>query len=678
MRYTIFLTVLVTIFGMTSMWLAGVPLNLAAAAVFFGFALLSLWLGQICFISICKLDIKLGAVSGCFALGAVLLSVCLSILVAIFSIPLWVSAGACAAVTISLWFWLKPRELESNVGEEVALTLFSVVLLLLLASPIASPVILQQTGILPIWVDYYIHGATIYNFSSSFLLGQDMTIAGASRMFYHYGPFMLSALIQSATSISGLTASTSVLLPIGILIAMFGGVSLALSLGGLPLAFLSFLALIAVPGPETFGVKSGWFDFNWLLIASPGSGYAIGLGCVLLMLAHNVANSTQPKSQYWKILVLIFVGAAALILTRVHIFLLITPVLAAYIWLTWSSFMRRIAFIMACAGVIIIIAIFTFSESATSVWLDISQPHIYFSNVMNFSQYYGDLKASLGTNNFGLLLAFDLLITIGSTFGYWTILLPLLFGLTLWRRRLEHFDLVLPLLLITYIFLILFTPAGGNGDVTEYKHRHFVLIYILSTIIATHLFLRLIPNLSNNRGLTVAAAIGSLGCGLFMSGRMIDKPDLKVMPWADTFHNASITKNVPRAADYLSSHSNFGDLFALSTKHARNSFGPLTEIISLSGVPAYLGRTPIHSARSECMAATISLRLTILKNIEESKNWSEAREILRLHGIRWYLTFSNEAPLWSDGPGAKVLSLPGISIYDSEAAIQTKNLSIKC
>ena len=44
---------------------------------------------------------------------------------------------------------------------------------------------------LPIWSDYFIHGVTIASFGSPFSSGVDMELAGVSRAFYHYAPFMI-------------------------------------------------------------------------------------------------------------------------------------------------------------------------------------------------------------------------------------------------------------------------------------------------------------------------------------------------------------------------------------------------------------------------------------------------------------------------------------------------------
>ena len=77
-------------------------------------------------------------------------------------------------------------------------------------------------GVLPIWNDYFIHGVTIASFGSPFATGGDMELAGVSRGFYHYAPFMIPAAFQAVSGMSGLALSTSLLLPLGLLIAAFG------------------------------------------------------------------------------------------------------------------------------------------------------------------------------------------------------------------------------------------------------------------------------------------------------------------------------------------------------------------------------------------------------------------------------------------------------------------------
>lgn len=678
MRYTIFLATLVMLFGLTSLWLAGVPPRLEAASILFGFAWLSVWTGQLCLNQIVKLNAMNGLGPGCFAIGAVLNSAVLSVVVTFVGMPLWVSAASCSAIVVWLWIWLRPDELSTKPVEEFALVVFAAALLLVLHSPISSPTMLAQTGQLPIWSDYYIHGVTIYNFSSPLLQGQDMTSIGFDRVFYHYGPFMLSALMQSAIGASGLTMSTAVLLPMGLLIAMMGGVALALYLEGMSTAFVAFLALLAIPGPEAFGIHSGWFDFDWLLIAAPGSGYAIGFACVLLMIAHHIAKADPPKIHLWRVVLFLAVGCSALILTRVQMFVLLAPVLPAYIGLTWSRSIRNLGLILVSIGVSGAALVVAFSENVRSAWLEFSQPHIYLARALNWSRDFGGLKAYLVDLSFSSKLFLELCIVLGTTLGVWTLLWPVLIMVCGWKRTLNRFDMVVPIILLSYIVLILVAPAGGNGDLSEYKHRHFLLLYVLVVISSAYLSIRLIPSERVRRGIVVASGLAILGFAITMTGQMFDRPDGDAVPWAGNYHNAPITLGVPEVAAFLASQSRYGDVYAVSSVRAKTSLGAIPEIISLAGVPSYLGRADLHTLRSDCYAETVTARIAVLEQVASSDTWETAREVLRAQGIRWYVRFANDPMRWPSDSNVASFSSPVVFVYDSDATYLPENLDTDC
>ena len=136
------------------------------------------------------------------------------------------------------------------------------------------------TESLPIWNDYFIHGITINSFGSPFTFFNNMELVGVSRGFYHYAPFLIPSTFIPISNLSGLMLATSFLLPMGLLIATFGCYLFSTQLWGRSFGLVSVTLIICLPAYQFF-IQSGWFDFNWLLIIAPGSGYAIGIGLLI-------------------------------------------------------------------------------------------------------------------------------------------------------------------------------------------------------------------------------------------------------------------------------------------------------------------------------------------------------------------------------------------------------------
>lgn len=665
----------VSLFGLLSLWLAGAGLQLGAGAIIFVFAMFSIMLGQLCLISWGRIEDTPSLMSVTYAMGTGMLSVILSILTVLLNIALWPAAALCCGAVLAAWFWQRPHTPKIEIGEALSLGVLSVALLILLLSPISSPATLESDGYLPIWSDYYVHAETIYSFSSPFLLGQDIAAAGMERVFYHYAPFMLPALVQSSSGITGLVASTAVLLPLGLLVALTGGIALCLRLGGVALALLAFLLLIAIPGPDAFGISSGWFDFDWLLIASPGSGMSIGMAFAVIWLMLQWAGAELRPS---RLIVLIAVSAASIILLRVQIFMLSAPVLVGFCLLTSSPRVRRVSLISAVCLFVLIVLTLSVSDSLRMHWLDLAQPHIYFDIVLNWSQGYAELKAGWGKPNFLNEHSRNLLIVLGSSLGLWSVLWPTLLAGVAWQKKLCDFDLIVPLALLTYAALILAMPTGGNGDISEYKHRHFVLLYMLATISAAHLGLRLLPVTEYVHRLMNFVVAGAVVAIALITWRLdFDAPDSQAMPWSTDYHSVPFTPGVEQAAAFIAAKAEPGDLFVMNPAWSRNWLGAQPQLISLSGMQAYIGRADQMLKRGGCIAQVTQERLDVIDKLEASQSWQDGAAILKAAGVRWYIRLAGDTAGWAD-IADPVLFTSEVSVYDTKAQAHAQALAPPC
>ena len=85
----------------------------------------------------------------------------------------------------------------------------------------------------------------------------------------------------------------------------------------------AFLVLF-LPDASTYGFKNGFFSFHWLLLTSPGTGYALGIvltTCSLLYIWRTKGSRSA--------LFLALATAIAVLFFRIQIFLLYLPALLA-------------------------------------------------------------------------------------------------------------------------------------------------------------------------------------------------------------------------------------------------------------------------------------------------------------------------------------------------------------
>jgi hypothetical protein len=224
----------------------------------------------------------------------------------------------------------------------------------------------------------------------------------------------------------------------------------------------------------------------------------------------------------------------------------------------------------------------------------------------------------------GLLLIFP------ASLGAFVVLYPLSMLLLHRVRGLRAIDLVPAAFLFWYLLLMLSAPVPAHGDATELTQRPFVLVYAVIAIWTAAGFARwagLQGGLRVRRvwvGLLVLAALGLGGALLYTV------PDAR---WLEVHQGA---RGLPQAARFLRSHSRPGDILAVQgLALERVDTDAAIQLVSLSGVPAYLSRPFIHAARQ-----TVLERHEALAEVAQARDAAHALERLRRLGIEWYVVVS--------------------------------------
>ena len=601
-----------------------------------------------------------------FVIGFAVVSIPMMALTLIFNISALAAFVITALSTFVIDVFSSRKEgiRTSNDWTDIAITLFlSIVIGLLAKMPISSPATLLNTGVLPVWSDYFIHGASIASFGSAFATGTDMELAGVSRGFYHYSPYMIPAAFQVVSGMSGLALSTSLLLPLGLLIAALGSYVFAVELGGRLAGLLALTAIICIPAFSAF-IQSGWFDFYWLLFSSPGAGYAIGVSAVVC-----AAVNTYPYKNNIRLLWLTILLLFSLIVIRVHMFMLLAPAIVTVLLIHhWSEYIRHI--ILAAAGIIIAgVLALNFSTYLHALWIQHCNPYGYLDFALQWASLYG-LKIKFF--DYPVLTIFaQLLVVLVAVLGIYFALYLIFFSLSV-RRSGFHSTDALPLLLVMgFIGLMLFAPTASNGDMTEYKHRHFLLLYVIIAIYtvtyARTLAIDYITSENKFRQLTYAIVTIVFSVTVLLNWNDNPaRPNIQAMPWTEKMFGQNISPGILESAEYLKTHARHGDVLAMgATSIGTIVNAPVIEVVSLSGVPAFIARPALKSKGSQCVKDIATSRLNVLRKLSSIDNWNDARIFLQTNGIRWYLTPAREMPSWDSDLKDVAFSSNGMHVYDA-------------
>jgi hypothetical protein len=265
------------------------------------------------------------------------------------------------------------------------------------------------------------------------------------------------------------------------------------------------------------------------------------------------------------------------------------------------------------------------------------------------------------------------LIILAAVLGIYIVLLPILSYLSARQFGFSLFDALPYLLLIVFIGLMLFAPAARNGDLSEYKHRHFPMLYAVFVIYTAHYGCTLTGKLIGERRLKYLVFMFVGGLFIFATIHYQDvnpaRPDIQTMPWAGQYHNQPITPGILESADYIRTHAVKGDVAAMTNTSIDGMLAnEVIEFISLSGVPAFLARPSLKMGGSECVRKVVNDRLKILEDLSTAETWPDARKIMQSSGIRWLLISNKEKNHWDPEFKEAVFRKKTIAIYDSRAA----------
>jgi hypothetical protein len=597
----------------------------------------------------------------------------ISLPMVVLTFTLHLSALAAFALTalsvLSLSFYnnrlSKTLSITSRDWTDITPSLIIALTIALLArNPVSSPTVLIESGMIPIWSDYFLHGITISSFGSPFSNGLNMELAGTSQIFYHYAPFMIPATFQSLSGMSGFALSTSLLLPLGLLIAAFGVYVLAEELGGRFAGFITLAIIICIPAYSTF-IQSGWFDFYWLLFIAPGSGFAIGVSALVCATTILYLNKRDVRVFWFSLLLL-----CTLPIIRVQMFMLLAPTIVAVILFQFWREKTKLIFGIMISSLITGFLLLHFSESLHQLWIKYSKPHDYLNIATSMSSFYGQ-AVIIPNYLLDLSMLIQIIVILISILGIYFVLYPLMFWLSLRQRRLKESDTIPLFLTLTFIILMVFAPVAGNNDLTEYKHRHFLLVYVLIAIYSITYGIQLIIN-SKFRLNLVRFYAGSLAIAMICLTIFLNwnsnpaQPNVKSIPWTEGYHNQRITPGLLEVAQYLRENAKYGDVLAMDkSAFESDPRAEIIEIISLTGVSGFLARADLRLRGSECIKAVVTKRLDLLKDLSTMDNWLEAKSFLQTNGIRWYISPKGENPKWSQNQEESIFSSKGMAVYDA-------------
>jgi hypothetical protein len=503
----------------------------------------------------------------------------------------------------------------------------------------------QSTGIFRVWNDFLLQATEIqYLQHYGTFAGQSPYLAGTTQPFYHRASYALSALYGWISRDDPLQTATYFWLPAGVILLGTSAYGLGTAIGGRAAGLIVVAALLLLPDASMYGLRNGYFAFHWLMQVAPGSGYAVAL--VLVALALYVSSIRSGRSG---LLIWAFALAGVSALFRVHIAL---PAIAMFVVLGYAAWLPshpryRLAVLL---GMLIVAAVVVVGSEHIAlaphllsgqrdgvVYVDavhLAVPTAYEGFYPTFVVGYDDLQK--------MLVGYPLLLL--AELGAFLFVLPLL-TLLRWRAGVSSWqiDCVPYVLLVIHACITFLLPTPANGDITEWSHRSFVLVYAVVVVLSMAWIVELYDRSVLDPAVKKRVAFLLVPLALtglvtpWNFGKNAQYGSLRDGPSACA---TPISHDLFEATRFIRDHARPGDRVQASDSD------PIALIVSLTGLQAYVSRLPLYEKIGASQGQLANSRAHANQALVGARDYADLVAFGQKSGVRWYVLNTPDMPMW--------------------------------
>jgi hypothetical protein len=374
-------------------------------------------------------------------------------------------------------------------------------------------------------------------------------------------------------------------------------------------------------------------------VVSPGADYVIGLFllCAAVLQRWVPGGSLQPLVAS----ALLAVGA---IWFRVQVFAVGFPAwLAAAALAVPAVRARKLLFSSAAllAFLLFVIGFYAVTDAgfALSVFLEVVHDR---QEPTAYPGFYLERRDTLYAIPAGIALMF------GATLGVLVVLYPLALWLAHRAGVLRVGDSFAGFALAAYLAVMLTAPIDKYRDSTEFTVRPFVLVYAAVAVWTVCLLCRAFAARWPQRMPQAwGPVLGACLLGVGLAWQPAPAMGLPRFDWGWTYYPKRIDAGLTQAGRYLREHGRTGQVFAVrGLQLGWAATDPAVQLVSLSGMPAYLSYISAHAIEAPQREKVALERYAALARLERAPSAAAALEELRRLGIAWYVTTGWSGPPW--------------------------------
>lgn len=490
------------------------------------------------------------------------------------------------------------------------------------------------------WADGFYHAVHIRIFAASHGAHsiEDWRLVGVAARPYHYGMYMLPALLRQASGIDSYSVFAGALGPVGVFFTGLGAYALFASWWGRWPGFAAGAALLLLPDGAQQGMQNTFMSYHWLTQISPSASYGLALLAVAWLF---VIQGCRRGS--WS---QVFVGwslAAVVVAYKLHfvvasaLLLLLVPALffrrrlgpgKRALWVVGAAAVYGLGLVAGqhVPGVPLI----RFDGSSIGEILRLIHTFAKPGAIRDFAVQHSGAKFPTVAN-----LLYGIPYVLCAVFG---LLIPLLGLLAAWlRRRTPSLYVLFPLLLIGNFLLMFFGLALDFASSTpdELSHRPLMLVYFFVAAwvgAAVGLVLVKLPRSSHLAGPCI---VGLAVILLAFPARL--GPGVQALWAMPRMSPVRVPLSLLNVADYIRDNGGPEDVFQDS------QFDRIYALAALSERRAFVAHT---MTRMPFRSDLIEARTSAIDRFMGIRQARAVHATARAFGFRWFVLQRGDSVEW--------------------------------
>jgi len=495
------------------------------------------------------------------------------------------------------------------------------------------------------WVDGFYHAVHLRIFGEAHGAStiEDFRMAGVPARLYHYGAYMIPALIGHASALRSYAAFAGILAPLGVFLTGLGAYALFGSFWGRWPGLAAAAALMLLPDGAQQGMQNKFMSYHWLTQISPSASYGLALlaAAWLFVLLGCTQGRRSQLAAGWLLAGVLAAYKLHFVIASAFLLVLVPPLFFHGPRGDLGPRKRALWALVAAGAYVITIVLVQRVPGVPVIRFDFSSLGEIFRLIRSFADR-GALRAFL-EGHFGPEHPWFSNVTLGGSYVLLSMLgiyVPLLVILLVCLRKRGPALLVLFPLMIVANFLAMFLGLAldmRSSTPDELSHRPLMIVYfVVVAWMGGAAGLLLIE--SRRLGRVARPALIGLGVLLLAVPAFLG-PGVQQLRAMRLFAPVLVPNGLVRAAEYMRDHGDARDLFQDSQ-------------FDRTCVVAALGERSPYAARSMTVMSyngdLLQQRIERVDRFTELRDAASVVTTAQQLGIRWFLLEPGDQVAWPE------------------------------